>query len=115
MIGYQGVVAIVTAPKDSRQYRRAEMMIELFKLNDRSDLRDDRIDEITFLYLALIHGNVTAEVDPNQHVRQHANCGRSYLRLWNSNNDMASKIGQICFDMSYKSLQNRPLLDLLGA
>lgn len=104
-------VGTVARPSGSRGYkrRRAEVMIEFFKLNERDELQYERAEQITLIGFALekvernenrarfeqkIHNSI-ADNQP------HAACKRAFLNLWNSNRSLAKRLLSRAQDLAY--------------
>jgi uncharacterized protein (TIGR02646 family) len=108
LIGFEGLLAIPLAHRGYR-HRRAQVTIELFRLNSRNDLLHERAEQIskTWIVLALLERSPDRDVlAANQSILHrltsgaspHANCVRSFQRLYWRDPQRARNIYQAVID-----------------
>ena len=88
------------------KHRRARVMIELFKLNDRDDLHYQRAFAIRMLFLSLSMGDdemVDLLLNGNA---QHTSCLRSFHKLWLEDNARAIEAHDVCRQLLIDALEN---------
>ena len=109
LIGFEGVIAIpVGATLAAR--RRARVTIDFFQLNNREDLRRQRVEIIYALSFALtvLEDNPVAESERRAKLFinsrmgsevHHANCARCFVRLFQSNSRRALRLADQAFEL----------------
>lgn len=104
LIGFDGITAIPVGTTLSHR-RRAQVTIDFFQLNNREDLRRQRVEVVSGLYLALkgLQSNPDADWKrlANKLINRqmsseasHANCSRCFVRLFQSDEGRATRLAQ---------------------
>ncbi len=99
ILDFVGTVAVPRGRRGHKR-RRAEVVIEFFKLNDRDQLHFERASELTLLGFALRK----READPDTErwsdfvealiadSRSHAACKRAFMRRWSEERELAERL-----------------------
>ncbi len=100
VIGFDGIIIETLTATDDSTRLRASKMIELFQLNERDDLRNERVKIIQHIYLAKCapENNLVAMLALKSLINEfegHANCARCYILLWNNDPEKAKEIGEL--------------------
>lgn len=106
VLHFNGVVAdpVDSETSNTRSYWRARIIIELFDLNNRLDLRRERAKVIERVFLAL-----TAPPDPiaarilenaTADEADHANCARSFVRLFRTDEPKARALAKAAITLN---------------
>lgn len=105
LVTFEGPLAFATG--NDRQQARGQVIIELFKLNDRDDLRYGRAEAIKNLGQALLLTELGNDPDRNRRIVElsvrntapYASSSRCFLKKWRRDRALAQQIYEECQDL----------------
>ncbi len=100
VIGFDGIILETHDTANDFNRLRGAKIIELFQLNERDDLRNERVKIIRHIFLAKCapENNPVAILALQSVIDQfegHSNCARCYIQLWNNDPEKAKEIGEL--------------------